>query len=151
MINRDRIGALLLLAFCIGYGALTFKIPLLAFQEQAAFTARTVPKALAVLGVALSLVLLVKPGADAGGGVAGFRWGPAALLCLLMIGYGLTVRPWGMIPATSLFLIAGFVVLGERRVWLVLAASIPVSAFFWALMTQVLSVHVEPWPEFLRD
>ena len=151
MLSRDRIGALLMLAFSLGYGALSFRIPLLPFQAEAAFTARTMPQALTVLGAVLSLVLLLKPG---GGGFASapdFRWGRVGLLCALMVFYGFGVRPLGFLISTGLFLIGGFVVLGERRLWLILAASLPPVVLFWALMTQVLGVFIEPWPELLRN
>ncbi len=139
-----------MLAFSLGYGVLSFRIPLLAFQAEAAFTARSMPQALALLGAVLSLILLIKPGSTAGPQVAGFRWGGVALLCVLMVLYGLSVRPAGFLISTSLFLMGGFVVLGERRIWLILAASVPMVVFFWVLMTQFLGVFIEPWPEFLR-
>ena len=150
MLSRDRIGALLLLAFSLAYGALTYQIPLLPFQAQAAFTAQTMPEALAALGVVLSLILLLKPGRDAGPEVVGFNWGQAALVCALMVAYGFAVRPGGFLISTSLFLIGGFLILGERRWPLILGASLPVVVFFWVLMTQALGVFIEPWPEFLR-
>jgi len=150
MLSRDRIGALLLLAFSLAYGALSYQIPLLPFQAQAAFTAQTMPEALAVLGVVLSLTLLLKPSSAEGPQVAGFKWGQAALVCALMVAYGFAVRPGGFLVSTSLFLIGGFLILGERRWLLILGASVPVVVFFWVLMTQVLGVFIEPWPEFLR-
>ena len=150
MLSRDRIGALLMLAFTLGYGSLSFRIPLLPFQAEAAFTARTMPQALAVLGAILSLALLLKPGDGAFASSRDFRWGRVALLCALMVFYGFAVRPLGFLISTSLLLIGGFVVLGERRLWLVLVASLPPVLLFWALMTQVLSVFIEPWPEFFR-
>jgi putative tricarboxylic transport membrane protein len=149
MLSRDRIGALLLMVFSAAYGAMTFRIPLLPFQAEAAFTARTMPQALAVLGIALSLVLLFKPGRQGGLEVGGYRWGRVALVCALMVAYGLSVRPFGFLVSTSLFLIGGFVILGEKRIWLILVASIPIVVFFWVLMTQLLGVFIEPWPEFL--
>lgn len=150
MLTNDRIGGLLLLAFSLAYGLLTFDIPLLPFQAQAAFTARTMPEALSVLGIVLSLTMIVKPSSDARPEVAGFLWGRGAIICLVMVIYGLTVRPGGFLISTSLFLIAGILILGERRWWIVLVASVPVVVFFWVLMTQFLGVFIEPWPEFLR-
>jgi putative tricarboxylic transport membrane protein len=148
MLTKDRIGALLLLAFCLGYGAMTFQIPLLPFQAQAAFTAKTMPQALTVMGVVLALVLLVKPGTQDKPQVAGFHWGRAAAICVLMVAYGLTVRPGGFLISTSLFLIGGFWILGERRPLLLIGASVPIVVAFWALMTQLLDVFIEPWPSF---
>ncbi len=150
MLTNDRIGGLLLLAFSVAYGLLTFDIPLLPFQAQAAFTARTMPEALSVLGIVLSLTMIIKPSSNARPEVAGFLWGRGAIICLVMVIYGLTVRPGGFLISTSLFLIAGILILGERRWWLVLVASVPVVVFFWILMTQLLGVFIEPWPEFLR-
>ncbi len=150
MLTNDRIGGLLLLAFSLAYGLLTFDIPLLPFQAQAAFTARTMPEALSVLGIVLSLTMIVKPSSDARPEIAGFLWGRGAIICLVMVIYGLTVRPGGFLLSTSLFLIAGILILGERRWWIVLVASVPVVVFFWVLMTQFLGVFIEPWPEFLR-
>jgi putative tricarboxylic transport membrane protein len=150
MLTRDRIGALLLLAFSIFYGVRTLYIPLLPFQAEAAFTARSMPWALSVLGVVLSVALLLQRGTGARVAAVGFRWDRAALLCALMVAYGLTVRPGGFLISTSLFLIGGFVILGERRVWLILVASIPIVVFFWVLMTQFLGVFIEPWPEILQ-
>lgn len=151
MLTRDRIGALLLLAFSIVYGLRTFAIPLLPFQADAAFTARTMPTALAVLGIVLALVLLFKPGGERGFDLAGFQWRRAAFICALMVAYGFTVRPFGFLISTSLFLIFGFVILGERRSGLILLASIPIVVFFWVLMTQFLGVFIEPWPEIFKD
>lgn len=151
MLSRDRVGALLMLAFSLGYGALSFRIPLLPFQAEAAFTARTMPQALALLGTVLSFALLLKPGGGAFALPPEFRWGRAALLCALMIFYGFSVRPLGFLISTALFLIGGFIVLGERRLWLILVASLPPVVLFWALMTQVLSVFIEPWPEIFRN
>ena len=149
MITRDRIGALLLLAFSLGYWALSTQIPLLPFQAQAAFTAKTMPEALSVLGVVLSLALLLKPGDGSKPEVAGFNWRRAALICALMVAYGFSVRPGGFLISTTLFLAIGFVILGERRLWVIAVSSVPVVVFFWVLMTQLLGVFIEPWPEFL--
>ena len=149
MITNDRIGALLLLVFSVAYGALSFQIPLLPFQAQAAFTARTMPEALAVMGIVLSLILLIKPGPGATADVSGFRWKRAGLICLLMVLYGLTIRSGGFLISTSLFLIGCFLILGERRPILIVLSSLPVVVAFWLLMSRFLGVYVAPWPEFL--
>ncbi|WP_282608144.1 tripartite tricarboxylate transporter TctB family protein [Pelagibius sp. Alg239-R121] len=150
MLTNDRIGGVLLLAFSVAYGLLIFDIPLLPFQAQAAFTARTMPEALSVLGILLSLTMIIKPSSDARPEVGGFLWKRGAIVCVAMVLYGLTVRPGGFLISTSLFLIACILILGERRLWLILVASVPVVLFFWVLMTQLLGVFIEPWPEFLR-
>jgi putative tricarboxylic transport membrane protein len=150
MLTRDRIGALIMLVFSIGYGAMIFRIPLLPFQAQAAFTARTMPQALSLLGIALALVLLFKPpSGETAAKVAGLKWKTAAALCALMVFYGFTIRSLGFLISTNVFLIGSFLILGERRAWIILAASVPIVVFFWVLMTQFLGVYIAPWPEFL--
>ncbi len=149
MLTRDRIGALLLLAFSIFYWLRIDEIRLLPFQADAAFTARTIPEVLSVMGVVLSLILLLRPGNGAKVEAAGFLWGKAALICLLMVAYGLTVRPAGFLLSTSLFLIGGYWILGERRWLVLLGAAVPLVVLFWLLMSQVLGVYVAALPEFM--
>jgi putative tricarboxylic transport membrane protein len=150
IVSKDRIGALLLLVFCLAYWYFVYDIRLLPFQKTQAFHAATMPEALAVLGTVLSLALLVFPGSDEAPAVRGFKWGTGAAMLVLMVLYGLTVRPLGFIVSTSLFLIAGYAILGERRPLTLILASVPLVAIFWALMTQGLDIFIEPWPEILR-
>ena len=150
MLTRDRIGALVMLAFSIGYGLMIFRIPLLPFQAEVAFTARTMPQALCLLGVVLSLVLLFKPASgETAVKVAGLKWKTAAALCALMVFYGFTIRSLGFLISTNVFLIGSILILGERRAWIILLASLPIVVFFWVLLTQFLGVYIAPWPEFL--
>ena len=105
MLTRDRIGALIMLAFSIGYGLMIFRIPLLPFQAQVAFTARTMPQALCLLGIVLSLVLLFKPASgETAVKVAGLKWKTAAALCALMVFYGFTIRDLGFLISTNVTL-----------------------------------------------
>ena len=61
-----------------------------------------------------------------------------------------TGRPLGFLLSTSLFLMLGFAILGERRPLTLILAAVPLVVAFWVLMTQGLEVFIEPWPEFLR-
>ena len=146
LLSKDRIGALILLVFCAAFGWLSQDITLLPFQANQAFTARTMPEALSVLGVVLALLLLIQPGSDEQPSFSGYRWGVGLAFLGLMVLYGFGVRPMGFLISTTLFLIAGFMLLGERRVWMLLGASIPLVVAFWALMAKVLEVYVAPWP-----
>ncbi|MEM6441325.1 MAG: tripartite tricarboxylate transporter TctB family protein [Pseudomonadota bacterium] len=148
-LSKDRIGALLLLAFCCGYWVLTYQIRMLPFQAASAFNAQTMPEALAVLGVALCLALLVFPGSSEAPNVAGFKWGLGLVMIALMVAYGLTLRPLGFLASTTLFLIGGYVALGERNPLMLLLASVPVVFGFWALMTWGLDIYVAPLPALL--
>jgi len=149
-ISGDRLGALLMLIFSSAYWYFAYDIRLLPFQMNSAFHARTMPEVLGVLGVGLSLALLVFPGSREPPDVRGFHWGIGAVMLVLMVLYGLLVRPLGFIIATSLFLMGGYRALGERKPWLLLVASVPLVVVFWVLMTQGLDVYIEPWPAMLR-
>jgi putative tricarboxylic transport membrane protein len=53
--------------------------------------------------------------------------------------------PWLGFPATtSLFLIASYWLLGERRLKMLVLASVPFALIFWLLLTEVLEVYIAP-------
>ena len=147
--NSNRIGGMILFVFSAAYAYLSTTIPLLPFQAQAAFTAKTLPEVLSVLGLVFSMVLIVSPGTEPAPNVSSYYWGRAALICTMMVVYGLIIRKAGFVPSTITFLMCGFLLLGERRWTMMLLTSVILVVLFWALMTQVLDVHIAAWPEFL--
>ena len=147
--TKDRIGALLLLAFSLVYGYLSQSIRLLPFQQNVAFHARTMPEILTVLAVVLALLLLLMPPSQDKLSLSGLKLGKGLFFLVLMSIYGLTLRPLGFIISTSLFLIIGYALLGERRPLPLLLASVPLVVVFWLLMTKGLDVFIEPWPNWL--
>lgn len=149
MISNDRIGATLLLAFSAAYWMLAYDIRMLPFQKTQAFNAQTMPEALGVLGVMLSLAIIVSPGSSERLSLKGFNWGKGAAMLALMVFYGLTIRPFGFIASTTLFLMIGYAVLGERRPLVLILASLPVVFLFWLLMTEGLDIYIAPLPAFL--
>lgn len=168
--TKDRVSALVFLAFSIAYGVLATEIPVPPFVSAEPFTPRTLPLALSALGILLALAMLftapsprrlaqaaAREGAAQGSAkdlpeeaetpppaAVKFEWGKVLVLSLLMSAYGFTLKPLGFILATSLFLIGGYLVLGERRPWLLAAASLPLVVLFWALLTQVLGIYLDP-------
>jgi putative tricarboxylic transport membrane protein len=96
-----------------------------------------------VLSVAqLAKCLRETPEAEASWG--GLDWGRVALLTVAMIIYA-TLFPWlGFMVATALFLVTGFLILGERRPLILFVASVPVAVGFWAIMTQLLGLYLAP-------
>lgn len=146
-IGKDRIGALLLLVFSAAYWYFATDIRMLPFQRGSAFNAQTMPLALGALGVGLSLAIMIAPGSDARVSLRGYDWPRGIAMLALMIAYGLTLRPLGFILSTTLFLACGYAVLGERRLLVLVAASLPVAVGFWALMTLGLDIYVAPLPD----
>lgn len=144
-LSRDRIGALFFLCAAVGYYLMAGGIELYPGDEYEPITARTFPKVIGAVGAVLSLLIIVLPGKGDEGpvGWAGLDWGRGALLCGLMVAYGLTIKWPGFFLATSAFLIAGFLVLGERRIWVLSLASLPVAAGFEFVLDGLLDIFIE--------
>ena len=107
------------------------------------------PEVLAVLGIGLSIAIIAMPSPKEYLNLSGKNWGIVVSFLLLMSFYGLTIRPFGFILASSILLGVGYWILGERKIWLLLATSVPIAVAFWALMTLGLGVFIEPLPWFL--
>lgn len=145
LLSRDRVGALLFLLFCLGYGYQTSQIPLFPGDEYEPFTARTLPTILTWIGSGLSLMLLVTGKSDqASGAVTDFDWKLLISFLVLMALYGFGLTHLGFVLATSLFLLAGFYLLGERRKPVLFGASFPFVIGFYLLLTQGLDIYLEP-------
>ena len=144
-ITRDRIGALFFLALAIAYYVMAGQIELYPGDEDYPINARTFPKFIGAVAAVVSFLILILPakGADERIDWRGFDWRRPALLCLLMVAYGLTIKWPGFFLATSGFLFAGFLVLGERRLWVLLVASLPVAAGFEAVLDGLLGIYIE--------
>ena len=145
-LTLDRIAGLVFLAFCIAYGLLAGNIELYFGGENEPFTARTFPTVLAWFGSIIAFLIVVLPSRDAESADAAtirrLDWRHVLPLLVLMILYGLTIKSVGFFVSTSVFLLAGFLILGERR-WLVLAAApIPIVATFQFLLHDVLGIYI---------
>ncbi|MFT6925266.1 MAG: putative tricarboxylic transport membrane protein [Psychromonas sp.] len=150
LLCRDRVGGLIFLIFCLTYGYQTTLIPLYPGDEYAPFTARTLPWMLTGAGILSSLLLIVMAQPDEkSGAVLGFDWKLLITFILLMTAYGFGLTWVGFVLATSLFLIAGFWVLGERRKSVLFGASFPFVTAFWLLLTKGLDIYLEPGYLFL--
>lgn len=147
---REKVGALLLLLFSMAYGLLAMRIPLTFMAQQEFFTSRTMPYALALIGVILSLMILVLPTVDKAGKrslkdeTAGMDWRKAILLVVAMVIYGLVMKWLGFIIASVLFLMAGFYILGERGFKKMALAAIPLVIVLWFIMSSLLGVYIAP-------
>jgi len=151
MLNRELLGPGLFLALFTLYAIVAWQIPLLPFEEYETVTSATLPKVYAAFGI---VVCLLSIGATLFKQAEVSDEAPQPLkkadvlrtlgLMVLMAFYSAMLEPAGFLLATSLFLIAGFFVMGERRKKILLFASIPVAVVFWFLMTQVLGIYLVP-------
>lgn len=147
---REKLGALVMLLFSMAYGLLALKIPLSFMAQNEFFTSRTMPYALAGLGIILSLLILVMPTVDPGGKntlkeeTHGMDWKKAILLVVAMIIYGLVMKWLGFIISSIVFLMIGFYVLGERKLKRMALAAIPLVVLLWFIMSSLLGVYIAP-------
>jgi putative tricarboxylic transport membrane protein len=148
--KADKAGALILMAFSIAYGLLAFKVPLTFLAQRETFNARTMPFALGIIGTLLSFLILVLPSSrteeedkvqDA---FRGLDWTSVGLLIGIMIFYSITLRFLGFVISSIIFLVGGFYILGERRIWLLFIGSVPLVLFIWFLMGRILGMFIAP-------
>ena len=143
-IAKDRIGGLIFLALSIGYGFSITLIPIYPGDEYEVFTAKTLPTALAIVGSVLSLFLLFSARNETKSALPSLDWIVAVKLLSLMVCYGVILETLGFLLATTLFLLAGYWMLGERRKWILFLCSLPLVIFFWYVLTQLLEIYLAP-------
>ena len=160
MLSINRWIALGMLAFSSGYGYLAFTYRILPFEQFLEMKPNTLPIGLAVAGMVCSAVLVVMPdsrSSSEGNKVIGsdqkylespenYEWGKGIGLLILAVIYALSLRQAGFLIATSLFLSIGGLMLGERKVWILLSVSCLASFLVWYLVDEVLSIFMRPWP-----
>ncbi len=144
-LSKERIGALFFLVLSMAYGYYGSEIRLYPGDELEPMNAQTLPYVLSIMGIGLSVFLLL-----AGKDTRPQRvnqskeWLPVVLLLVLTLIYGLTLDWLGFLISTTLFLIGGFWVLGERRWSVLLKVAVPFVLLFWGLLTQVLDIYLAP-------
>jgi putative tricarboxylic transport membrane protein len=74
----------------------------------------------------------------------GLDWPSVGLLIGMMIFYSITLRFLGFVISSTIFLVGGFYILGERRIWLLLIGSVPLVLFIWFLMSRLLGMYIAP-------
>ena len=143
-LTRDRIAALIFLALSITYLHHAGQIELYPGEAADAFNAQTFPKFIGWLGVLASSLMLILPAKTDPRPLrwSALRWRPVIGLCALMTAYGFAIQPIGFFVATSLFLLAGFMILGERRWRVLLLASIPLAAGMQFILHGLLDIYI---------
>ena len=148
--KTEKAGALILLTFSIAYGLLAFKVPLTFLAQRETFNARTMPFALGIIGTLLSFSILVLPSGQTDeedkvkDAFRGLDWSSVGLLIGIMIFYSITLRFLGFVISSIIFLVSGFCILGERRIWLLFIGSVPLVLFIWFLMSRILGMYIAP-------
>lgn len=157
----DRWIALIILMICLAYGYAAFftmDATLPPFMQRNPVWPSTFPKILSVIGALVALSVVMGLENDTGGGkepeidhsrLGDYKIRQALLLLGLMLTYALCLRPVGFLGSTMFFLIAGSVVLGERRWFIMIPVAVFASGGIWYLVQEVLGIFLRPWPFFL--
>jgi putative tricarboxylic transport membrane protein len=144
---------------CLAYGYtawFTMDAGLAPFMQRNPIWPSTFPKALSLLGIAASMIILlglekseVKILEIDYRRLHEYKLGQALMLLGLMVVYALTLRPLGFLGATSGFLIIGAYILGERKWHVMLPVGLIAAFAVWYLVSQVLEIYMRPLPGFL--
>lgn len=118
----------------------------------------TFPKVIAIVSIIVSFVIVIgleksTKGSNASGvdykRLQDYNYGQTLALLGLMIVYALALRQAGFIIATSVFLIGGAAILGERKFILLVPIAVAATFGVWYLVQEVLGIFLRPWPFFL--
>jgi len=160
----DRWIALLILGICLIYGYtawFTMDDVLAPFMRRNPIWPSTFPKVLSILGIAASMIIVLgleKPKLKESETdsldyrrLPEYNLGQAVTLLALMVAYALCLRPVGFLISTAVFLIAGAVILGDRKWHVMIPVAVIASFVVWYLVQQVLGIYMRPLPGTLSD
>lgn len=143
--TKDKLSALVLLAASTSFGVLAINTWAVVDHPEATSAQTRLLLAFALAGSLIALLMLLSP--DKGSSTSG-----APLLSFLqrliglgtlMVGYALLLETLGFLIATSLFLALGYLLLGERRWWLVLTTSVLIAAVLEILLFGIFGIALE--------
>ena len=126
------------------------------FMKRNPIWPSTFPKVLSVLGIVACLIILlglekseIKEAEIDYRRLGDYHLGQAALLLVLMVAYALCLRPLGFLLSTSLFLILGSAILGERKWPVMILIAALATGIVWDLVQQILGIYMRPLPGFI--
>ena len=142
-INSVKIISLLFFVLSAFYLYTAYQIQVFSFDEDSPFNAKTFPIYLGYTGMFFAGLKIALPDPKP------IKVDPAyldfkktILLVIAMIFYGATILKVGFFLSTSLFLVAAYYFLGERRWKYILIFSFPFVAIFMYLLHGLLAVYL---------
>jgi len=150
-INTTKIISLLFFIFSAFYLYTAYQIQVFAFDENAPFNARTFPIYLGYAGLFFSGLKVILPDLNTiKVEHKTLEYKKTAILVLIAIIYGALILKVGYFLTTSLFLMASYYFLGERRWVLMFMLSFPFVAAFMYLLHGVLDIYLrDPFLQML--
>jgi len=150
---------ILCISLIYGYSAFFVMDELLApFLKRNPIWPSTFPKILSVLAVVTSFIILLaierpvegNSSSDIDlGELKNYKIKEAITLLGLMVAYALLLRPVGFLLSTISFLSLGGVVLGERKIYILIPITTLATLIIWYLVQGVLGIFLRPLPFFL--
>ena len=138
---------ILCISLIYGYSAFFVMDELLApFLKRNPIWPSTFPKILSVLAVATSFIILLKMDLSE---LKNYKIKEAITLLALMVAYALLLRPAGFLLSTVSFLSLGGVVLGERKIYILIPITTLATVIIWYLVQGILGIFLRPLPYFL--
>ena len=154
----DRWIALIVLLICLAYGYTAFFTMdegLPPFMRRSPIWPSTFPKVLSVLGVIATLIILLGFEKSAPNEaeidyrrLTEYKLGKALMLLGLMVIYAVSLRDAGFLLSTTVFLVGGSYILGERKWHIMLPVALIATVFVWYLVQEVLGIYMRPLPGF---
>ena len=148
-LNYTRISAFVFLLIFLIYSYLAGEIRVFAFDENADFNARTFPKLISYLGIAVSFLTLVLS-KNENEDLGKYEWISVLVLFALVFSYGVLIKSIGFFISTNLFLIISYIYLGVRSYKVIVLSSFPVVAGLQFMLHGLLDVYIrDPFLQFL--
>ncbi len=157
----DRWIALILLLICMAYAYTAFftmDASLAPFMRNTPIWPSTFPKVLSVMAMIACVIILLGFEESLSGPKDGdidyrrltdYKLGQAVILLGLMVAYALLLRPFGFLGSTFGFIIAGSIILGERRLHILIPVALIAAGSIWYLVQEVLGIFLRPLPFFM--
>lgn len=124
-------------------------IPLDFWSETEPFNARSMPYLYGYSAMIIATLLILVPGNSFNWSrLQGLNYAAGLSLLALLVFYALAIDYLGFIATTSLFLFAGFVVLGERHLLKAIGIALGISLVFYFGLS-ALDIYLSPgewWP-----
>lgn len=154
----DRWLALCFLIFCLAYGynahfVMDDMLPV--FAKFSPVWPSSFPKALSILGIFFGFMQLVFWSGKSESTeldlkhLSQYKWKTALSIVGLMIAYALLLRFLGFVCATTLFISLAAIILGERKLIVLIVIALITALGIWYLVDQVLGIYLRPWPAFV--
>ncbi|MGJ8610252.1 MAG: tripartite tricarboxylate transporter TctB family protein [Octadecabacter sp.] len=157
----DRWIALVLLSICLLYGYtawFTMDANLAPFMQRNPVWPSSFPKILSVFGLVLSLIILLgfekddqKVGEIDYRRLTDYKLGQAIMMLALMVAYALCLRALGFLGSTTVFLVAGSFILGERKWHVMILVALLTAGVIWYLVQETLGIYLRPLPFFMGN